>query len=178
MMANLTLVGCYNLSAMPSARRAQIMLRSARHNLEDMAFVGLNEHQIYTQYLFHRTFGLFFREIFEQRNVTHSTSEALSPKLLDIVRRVNDLDLQFYDFARELFIKRLHHSLNRDPLVPWRWKRRLERFSTNDYLRHESKVAAMLIPVLESHGSRQITAETRAKRERRWKEKLKMDRIT
>lgn len=46
MLADLALVGCYNMSYMPSfAERNRVMLASAKRNLAAMAFFGLTEHQ-------------------------------------------------------------------------------------------------------------------------------------
>lgn len=46
MLADLALVGCYNVSYMPSVdERNRVMLASAKKNLASMAFFGLTEHQ-------------------------------------------------------------------------------------------------------------------------------------
>ena len=49
MLADLSLVGCYNMSTVPETRRAALLLDSAKKNLRDMAFFGLTEHQRQTQ---------------------------------------------------------------------------------------------------------------------------------
>ena len=51
MLADLVLVGCYNMSYMPShAERNRVMLASAKRNLAAMAFFGLTEHQKVIKY--------------------------------------------------------------------------------------------------------------------------------
>ena len=46
MLADLALIGCYNMSYMPSIEeRNRVMLASAKKNLASMAFFGLTEHQ-------------------------------------------------------------------------------------------------------------------------------------
>lgn len=51
MMCDLTLVGCYNRSHMTADERNKIMLASAKHNLESMAFFALTEYQKVTKFL-------------------------------------------------------------------------------------------------------------------------------
>ncbi|KAB0402801.1 hypothetical protein E2I00_005163 [Balaenoptera physalus] len=51
MLADLSLVGCYNLSFIPEGKRAQLLLDSAKKNLRGMAFFGLTEFQRKTHFL-------------------------------------------------------------------------------------------------------------------------------
>uniref|UniRef100_A0A3B1K8K7 Heparan-sulfate 6-O-sulfotransferase n=1 Tax=Astyanax mexicanus TaxID=7994 RepID=A0A3B1K8K7_ASTMX len=98
MLADLSLVGCYNVSTLPEKKRAQILLESAKKNLRDMAFFGLTEFQRKTQYLFERTFRLRFIRPLSAR-----------------IEELNDLDMQLYDYAWDLFQQR------------YMYKRQLER---------------------------------------------------
>jgi hypothetical protein len=61
MLADLTLVGCYNASAVSSARRRATMIANAKTNLRRLAFFGLTERQVDSGYLFERRFGVRFR---------------------------------------------------------------------------------------------------------------------
>lgn len=72
MLADLSLVGCYNMSTVPEKKRAQLLLESAKKNLRDMAFFGLTEFQRKTQFLFERTFRLRFIRPFMQYNSTRA----------------------------------------------------------------------------------------------------------
>lgn len=45
MMSDLSLVGCYNRSYMTAGERDRIILASAKHNLNSMAFFALTEYQ-------------------------------------------------------------------------------------------------------------------------------------
>lgn len=72
MLADLSLVGCYNMSTVPEKKRAQLLLDSAKKNLRDMAFFGLTEYQRKTQFLFERTFRLRFIRPFMQYNSTRA----------------------------------------------------------------------------------------------------------
>ncbi|MPC73000.1 Heparan-sulfate 6-O-sulfotransferase 3 [Portunus trituberculatus] len=58
MLADLSLVGCYNTSMMTPEDRGRIMLLSAKRNLKKMAFYGLTEEQGISQYLFEVIFNL------------------------------------------------------------------------------------------------------------------------
>ncbi|XP_071440629.1 heparan-sulfate 6-O-sulfotransferase 1-like [Hetaerina americana] len=117
MLADLSLVGCYNRSYMPSAaERAHVLLASAKRNLAAMAFFGLTEHQRISQYVFEETFGLRFAVPFEQHNTTLSgaTLSSLESYWLDRVRSLNSLDLELYGFARKLMHERFTRLKARD----------------------------------------------------------------
>ncbi|ELK36950.1 Peroxisomal acyl-coenzyme A oxidase 1 [Myotis davidii] len=108
MLADLSLVGCYNLSFVPEARRAQLLLDSAKKNLRGMAFFGLTEFQRKTQYLFERTFNLKFIRPFMQYNSTRAGGVEVDADTVRRIEELNDLDVQLYDYARDLFQQRYH----------------------------------------------------------------------
>ena len=108
MLANLSLVGCYNYSAMLPAQRDAIMLQSAKTNLREMAFFGLVEYQRASQYLFEKTFHMRFIDNFEQFSVTHANRANVSDSQRVQVLGTNRLDVELYQYAKELFMKRLH----------------------------------------------------------------------
>ncbi|XP_054714898.1 heparan-sulfate 6-O-sulfotransferase 2-like [Uloborus diversus] len=108
MLADLTLVGCYNQSIMPRRQREVMMLASAKQNLQRMAFFGLCEFQKLSQYLFENTFHLKFRQPFQQLNETRSslTLNEITEKELQQIQNLNKLDLELYDFAKKLLMER------------------------------------------------------------------------
>ncbi|XP_063062982.1 heparan-sulfate 6-O-sulfotransferase 1-B [Engraulis encrasicolus] len=110
MLADLSLVGCYNMSTLPERKRAQILLESAKKNLRDMAFFGLTEHQRKTQYLFERTFHLRFIRPFVQFNSTRASGVDLDNGTIRRIEELNELDMQLYDYARDLFQQRYQYA--------------------------------------------------------------------
>ncbi|XP_075747487.1 heparan sulfate 6-O-sulfotransferase isoform X5 [Rhipicephalus microplus] len=143
MLADLTLVGCYNRSSMSEHERDLLLLASARKNLRSTAFFGLTEEQHLSQQLFEATFGLRFVRPFEQLNETRSTAAQgrVPPDDLKAVRRssrsdammvetklasklweafslkgLNHLDVQLYDYARKLMSERLQRLKERGPV--------------------------------------------------------------
>jgi len=108
MLADLTLVGCYNTSFMSSKDRDILLLASAKENLRRMAFYGLCEYQKVSQYLFESTFHLNFLQPFVQLNETHSslTINKLSPELLSKIKQLNHLDIELYEFSKQLLFER------------------------------------------------------------------------
>ena len=114
MLANLSLVGCYNRSAMPEEQRNRIMLQSAKDNLRDMAFFGLTEYQTDTQYMFEKTFHLNFKEDFVQYNDTHARSADVSESETENIMRLNKLDIELYQYAKQLFQQRLKKMRSED----------------------------------------------------------------
>ncbi|CAJ0935767.1 unnamed protein product [Ranitomeya imitator] len=115
MLADLSLVGCYNMSFTPEKKRAQLLLESAKKNLKDMAFFGLTEFQRKTQYLFERTFNLKFIRPFMQYNNTRAGGVDLDNGTIQRIEELNDLDMQLYDYAKDLFQQR------------YQFKRQIER---------------------------------------------------
>lgn len=111
MLADLTLVGCYNrsLGAGSDRQRDLLLLASARENLRRTAFFGLTEEQRRSQRLFEATFGMRFLRPFEQLNETRSAAAQgrVPPADLEAVRRLNHLDVQLYEYARKLMAERL-----------------------------------------------------------------------
>lgn len=117
MMADLALVGCYNLSYMNPIDRNRVMLASAKRNLASMAFFALTEHQKVGQYVFEETFNLRFAVPFEQHNATLSsmTLSTLRPDQVETIQRLNALDLELYDFALKLMNRRFEKLKSKDP---------------------------------------------------------------
>ncbi|KAL4631676.1 heparan-sulfate 6-O-sulfotransferase 2-like isoform X2 [Arapaima gigas] len=106
MLADLSLVGCYNVSAMSEQERGAALLDSAKRNLRSMAFFGLTEFQRKTQYLFERTFRLSFIAPFTQLNGTRATSVEVDAETQRRIRQLNSWDVELYEFARDLFLQR------------------------------------------------------------------------
>lgn len=125
MLADLSLVGCYNMSFIPDNKRAQLLLESAKKNLKDMAFFGLTEFQRKTQYLFERTFNLKFIRPFMQYNNTRAGGVDLDNGTIQRIEELNDLDMQLYDYAKDLFQQR------------YQFKRQVERMEQRKRHREE-----------------------------------------
>ena len=131
MLADLALVNCYNKTGMSQKERDRIMLSSAKRNLAGMhtlifcpsifhdlnflffsstamSFFGLTEYQKISQYIFEETFNLRFAIPFEQHNSTLSmqTYETLTDAQKMNIKDINALDIELYDFAKELMFQR------------------------------------------------------------------------
>lgn len=106
MLADLSLVGCYNVSAMSEEERWAVLLESAKRNLRGMAFFGLTEYQRKTQYLFERTFNLEFIAPFTQLNGTRASSVDVPPETQHRILQLNRWDVELYEYARDLFLQR------------------------------------------------------------------------
>lgn len=126
MLADLSLVGCYNLSSMNESQRNHILLSSAMSNLKNMAFYGLTEFQRKTQYMFERTFSLRFISAFTQINSTRAANVDLSELVRKRIEDLNFLDVQLYEYAKDLFLQRFQFTRQREHQEV-RLKRREER---------------------------------------------------
>uniref|UniRef100_A0A4W5NXR9 Heparan-sulfate 6-O-sulfotransferase n=1 Tax=Hucho hucho TaxID=62062 RepID=A0A4W5NXR9_9TELE len=114
MLADLSLVGCYNLLSMNESERNHILLGSAMNNLKNMAFYGLTEFQRKTQYLFERTFSLRFIAAFTQINSTRAANVDLSEAVRRRIEELNYLDVQLYEYAKDLFLQRFQYTRQRE----------------------------------------------------------------
>ncbi|XP_054479959.1 heparan-sulfate 6-O-sulfotransferase 3-B-like [Anoplopoma fimbria] len=129
MLADLSLVGCYNMSSVSELERGRVLLASAKANLRNMAFYGLTEFQRKTQYLFERTFGLRFIRAFTQINSTRAASVGISEKVRWRIEGLNALDVELYEYAKELFLSRYQHNRQRQHQEERerRWQERQQR---------------------------------------------------
>lgn len=139
MLADLTLVGCYNKSIMSQSERDTLLLASAKDNLRKMAYYGVVENQTVSQYLFEATFKLNFKSAFVQLNQTHSTYALnnLPKQVLDKIKLVNHLDVQLYEYAWKLLKARFEHVAKSDGSFDENWK----RVSSNSTEVTEKKIA-------------------------------------
>uniref|UniRef100_A0A2K5KX73 Heparan-sulfate 6-O-sulfotransferase n=1 Tax=Cercocebus atys TaxID=9531 RepID=A0A2K5KX73_CERAT len=134
MLAELSLVPCYNLSFIPEGKRAQLLLESIKKNLQGMAFLGLTEFQRKTQYLFDQMFNLKFTRLFMQYNSTRTGGVEVDEDTIRRIEELNDLDMQLYVYAKDLSQQ------------PYQYKRQLERReqrlrSREERLLHRAKEA-------------------------------------
>ncbi|XP_071092857.1 heparan-sulfate 6-O-sulfotransferase 3-B-like [Haliotis cracherodii] len=110
MLANLSIVDCYNTSASGWTydERQYLMLASAKENLKNMAFFGLTEYQELSQILFENTFNLTFTTKFEN-NPLQNTSSAYDITDSDQNRiiHINRFDVLLYQYAKDIFFRRL-----------------------------------------------------------------------
>ncbi|TKS66213.1 Heparan-sulfate 6-O-sulfotransferase 3 [Collichthys lucidus] len=129
MLADLSLVGCYNMSSVSELERGRVLLASAKANLRNMAFYGLTEFQRKTQYLFERTFGLRFIRAFTQINSTRAASVGISEKVRWRIEGLNALDVELYEYAKELFLRRYQYSRQKQHQEERlrRWQERQQR---------------------------------------------------
>ncbi|XP_061106125.1 heparan-sulfate 6-O-sulfotransferase 2-like [Conger conger] len=110
MLADLSLVGCYNLSATSEPERGAALLDSAKRNLKGMAFFGLTEFQHQTQYLFERSFRLEFIAPFAQLNGTRAAGVEAGPETRRRIGELNRWDVELYGWARDLFLQRFQFA--------------------------------------------------------------------
>lgn len=105
MMANLSLIDCYNSSLSLSVQE-QILLNSAKTNLEELSFFALTEYFVESQFLFERTFNTKFLINFATSNETRGGMSDITRKQRKMVKKVNNLDVKLYNFAKKIFFKR------------------------------------------------------------------------
>ncbi|XP_066032463.1 heparan-sulfate 6-O-sulfotransferase 3 isoform X2 [Chamaea fasciata] len=153
MLADLSLVGCYNLTFMNESERNTILLQSAKNNLKNMAFFGLTEFQRKTQYLFERTFNLKFISPFTQFNVTRASNVDIGEDVRQRIEELNFLDMQLYEYAKDLFLQRFQYSKQEEHQKN-RLKRREERRLLREQRAHQwPREEAAGVAVTEDYNS-------------------------
>jgi len=118
MLADLSLVGCYNSSSMKDPKeRDRIMLASAKANLARMAYFGLTDEQLLSQYIFEETFKIKFVDSFEQMHssISSQTIAELSVERLKLIKQLNHLDMELYEFGHQLLFERFNRLKRREP---------------------------------------------------------------
>ncbi|XP_009635999.1 heparan-sulfate 6-O-sulfotransferase 3 [Egretta garzetta] len=153
MLADLSLVGCYNLTFMNESERNIILLQSAKNNLKNMAFFGLTEFQRKTQYLFERTFNLKFISPFTQFNVTRASNVDIGEDVRQRIEELNFLDVQLYEYAKDLFLQRFQYSKQEEHQKN-RLKRREERRLLREQRAHQwPREEAAEVAITEDYNS-------------------------
>lgn len=108
MLADYSEIECSSTSDNSSAADNKEMLNSAKRTLKKMAFFGLCEHQRASQFVFEKTLGLEFAGEFSQSqdNKTAEYVRQLSERLKKKIILRNNMDLELYQYATELFRER------------------------------------------------------------------------
>ncbi|XP_029368480.1 heparan-sulfate 6-O-sulfotransferase 2 [Echeneis naucrates] len=158
MLADLSLVGCYNVSAMSEEERWGVLLESAKRNLRGMAFFGLTEYQRKTQYLFERTFNLEFIAPFTQLNGTRASSVEVPSETQHRIRQLNQWDVELYEYARDLFLQRFQVARQQERRQA-REKRQQERRRLHGKLTTKQGRQMKPTETPNQHGSRSAVTE-------------------
>ena len=112
-IADLETVQCFNKKALPQSVREKRLLESAKRNLMRFSFFGVTEYQAESSLLFEKTFGVKFGLRLEQKPVGSLNSAPMLNSLWKTestytrIAAANHLDMEFYEFAIELFAARL-----------------------------------------------------------------------
>ncbi|CAD5215861.1 unnamed protein product [Bursaphelenchus xylophilus] len=107
MLADLTLVHCYDQTKMSKEKRESIMLESAKNTLRSVAFFGIQNRMADSQELFEKTFRLRFMKNLANWTKSKSDDTVITTAQLQAIRDLNHLDVELFKFAEKLFEKRL-----------------------------------------------------------------------
>jgi len=105
MLADLRLVNCDGTN-MTSQQFDDVLLESAKHNLLKISFFGLTEEQKKSRIMFEKVFDLKFRKKFQLDLRTIASMLKPSEEQLEKIKENNKLDIELYNFAKELFYER------------------------------------------------------------------------
>ena len=123
MLANFNTLGCGVMKCVYqtgscSQKMKQLsemkLLESAKHTLISLAFFGLAEYPIQSEYLFLKTFNeKKFRFVRPIKNKTETTAKFLlqNEQIFKHVKKIelnNYLDIKLYEFAKDIFFKKVN----------------------------------------------------------------------
>ena len=112
MVADLESVGCFRRS-FPTRQDRERLLQSAKDNLDKFAYFGITEYMEESALLFEKTFGMEFGDRLEQKPIQDLHSAPMLQSLwsnqnfYDQILQANALDMELYDYALQLFTRRL-----------------------------------------------------------------------
>lgn len=101
-----------------------ILLHSAKNNLQQMAFFGIAEFPNVSQRMFEAVFGVHFQSRPHRRfnrlsnylrNSASSSNSWWSAQTETAIRQANHLDVELYEYGKELLFKRFHHLFKEGP---------------------------------------------------------------
>ncbi|EJW82134.1 hypothetical protein WUBG_06956 [Wuchereria bancrofti] len=111
MLADLTLINCYDTRSADAATRDKIMLESAKINLKNLAFFGLKEYMAESQWMFERLFHLKFTKNLAEWTKSKSNDTEITLQQMQLIKDRNRLDIMLYSYAKKLFLKGLLKQL-------------------------------------------------------------------
>ena len=115
MLADYNKIGCEALKCLTGTctyhdayKYERKLLESAKHTLSNMPFFGITEYQELSQYLFEKTYKSFFKFSVRLQQSNETLGENYQKITIENeTKKVNKLDIEFYDFALKLFFKRI-----------------------------------------------------------------------
>ena len=115
MLADHEVASCWDRTKYTCEERDQLLLTSAKSNLHDFSYFGLNEFFADSGALFEETFGVVLRHPTENQSLNRSYAGLFFSSLTleentDIYKKViqnNLLDLELYEYALDLFTSRM-----------------------------------------------------------------------
>ena len=100
-----------NPKSMNSTQYDEELLKRAKETLDSMSFFALNEYQQMSGFLFEKTFNGLFKFEFNLEQTGSTIAEEFLKRIdlviLNKIKKLNHLDLKLYEYAVDLFFKRV-----------------------------------------------------------------------
>lgn len=108
--------GCYSADMMHDPTKRRLMLESAKQTLRSLPYFSIMSYLNESQFLFERTFGLKFRIPLSSQKNRHNkfSADVLADFPAEVklrILQVNDLDVQLYSYAKQLFLQRYQFAV-------------------------------------------------------------------
>lgn len=169
MLSDLETLGCYSYKLHSPEEKDRLMLQSAKDNLRNFSFFGLTEYQEETRLLFEKQFGMQLKLATQQRAMSTLHSAPIlqdlwnNSELYDKIAKVNKLDMELYEYALELFAKRVKTILGVE-IDPDSVSEQIESMDINDLRRTANKFRKYNLHGEFKNGRRSTTTTFKLKR--------------
>ena len=109
MLADLFEISCDRFRAPPDEPLKKQILQSAKRNLRNMFYFGFTELRNETSALLQKEFGLNYKKSKLSAKTDAMRAAPYIGKSLELkIHQINDLDMELYAYARELYNQRYH----------------------------------------------------------------------
>ena len=110
----------HNCSLFQQENKRQL-LENAKNVLKTLSYFALTEYEKESEELFEYTFGNKFKFALKSNSSLIETNEfkilkSLNKTTIERIKQLNDLDLELYNFSKDLFFKRLKHYRLNQPI--------------------------------------------------------------
>ena len=110
MLSNISAIDCDFKTVLSNSHTRKKLLHIAKKNLESIAYFGMLEYPLQSQFIFEKTFDLTFDQPFQQWDtgftIEFLKSYKLSDSILNKIKELNSLDVALYHYAKSIFFRK------------------------------------------------------------------------
>jgi len=115
MLSNVSTISCNFQTLMATSSYRKRLLSIAKKTISNMAYFALVEYPRESQFIFEKTFNLKFIEPFQlwETGFAKVYIEGISNDVIQKIKKMNNLDVALYIFAKEIFFERYNYFVSK-----------------------------------------------------------------